>query len=393
MEQNFSDLVRGALDEQTFVSLVLSGPQSGGDTSPRQTVRPVQIRGDWLLQWTTRDGKQERHENLTPDASRKRTQRLFPSTYRNARLVTTSLEVEARITKRGDVRLSQRQIARPAASPLHNRERSYLIPEGTPCPFLEAIGVMTTDGRVRAPMQHKFRQINRYLEFVNDILDSLPAQGPLHVVDFGCGKSGLTFALHHLLTRIHQREVHLVGLDRNASVLATCREIAERLQLDGLEFCEGDIATYRTDSPVHLAVSLHACDTATDDAIAQAIHWNSDVILAVPCCQHELSPQLASDTFSPLLKHGILRERLAADITDTLRAALLERHGYRTQIVEFIELEHTPKNLLIRAVRQKPGPAEEKMEQMETAYRRLKKVLGVESFQLERLLAQQAGGE
>jgi SAM-dependent methyltransferase len=386
MDRPFPEIVREALDDGTFVSLVLSRPCSGCAVPERQTVRPVKLRGGTQFQWSLRAGTQERHENLTAADSARRASDLFPSAYRNARLLTATAEVNARVTKRGDVQTSHRPAAPNAPAVGHNRERRYLIPDGVPCPFLAAIGVMTSDGRVRAQQQHKFRQINRYLEFVEDVVPHLPSEGPLEVVDFGCGKSGLTFALHHLLTAVHGRDIHVVGLDRNASVLANCREIAERLHLRGLEFREGDIASYATGGPVHLAVSLHACDTATDDALAQAVRWKCDVILAVPCCQHELSPQLESAALDLLLRHGILRERFAADATDALRAARLELEGYRTQVLEFIELEHTPKNLLLRAVRLESPSPPERHTHSAAAYATLKPSLGIHHFHLDRLL-------
>jgi SAM-dependent methyltransferase len=210
---------------------------------------------------------------------------------------------------------------------------------------------MTAGGQVRRSMMHKFRQINRFLELVDDIVPSLETGRELRVVDFGCGKSYLTFALHHLLTAIHGRAVRIIGLDRKSDVVRHCAEIAGRLECRGLEFREGDIAGHQESEPVDLAVSLHACDTATDDALAQALRWQSRVILAVPCCQHELARSMASRELAALSRHGILHERFAALATDALRALVLEISGYSTQVVEFIDLEHTAKNVLIRAVR------------------------------------------
>src|SRR5262249_36996839 len=208
--------------------------------------------------------------------------------------------------------------------PAHNRTKQYLIPEGVPCPFLIEIGVMTAEGRGEGSMTHKFRQINRFLELVDDIVPSLGTASELRVVDFGCGKSYLTFALHHLLTAIHGRTVRIIGLDRKADVIGHCAEIAARLGCRGLEFREGDIADHREDGPVDLAVSLPACDTATDDALAQALRWKTRVILAVPCCQHELAKTIDSAQLAPLVRHGILRERFAALATDALRSLVLE---------------------------------------------------------------------
>ncbi|HLJ12086.1 MAG TPA: SAM-dependent methyltransferase, partial [Planctomycetaceae bacterium] len=247
------------------------------------------------------------------------------------------------------------------------------------------IGVMTDEGRVRSAMAHKFRQINRFLEFVDDVVPSLEAGRELRVVDFGCGKSYLTFALHHLLTRIRGRSVSILGLDRNVDVVDQCTRLARRLDLKGLDFRQGDIANHEETEPVDLAVSLHACDTATDDALAKAIGWKSRVILAAPCCQHELAKKIDSRELAPLLRHGILRERLAALATDGLRSLVLEICGYSTQVLEFIDLEHTAKNLLIRAVRRDRADAKQREVRL-ADYRSLKRLLGLGSPHLEKIL-------
>ena len=206
---------------------------------------------------------------------------------------------------------------------------------------------------MRSQRYDKFRQVNRFLELVEDVLPALPA-GPLRIVDFGSGKSYLTFALHHLLTVVHGREVEIVGLDLKAEVVDHCEALARKLGADGLRFEVGDIAGYEALAGVDLVVSLHACDTATDDALDRAVRAGAPVILAVPCCQHELLPQLENPALGPLLRHGTLRERFAAEVTDAARAQLLGAVGYDVQVVEFVELEHTPKNVLLRAVA-RPG--------------------------------------
>jgi SAM-dependent methyltransferase len=210
---------------------------------------------------------------------------------------------------------------------------------------------MTPAGQVKQSRQKKFRQINRYLEMVDDMYPSLPEAGPLHVVDFGCGLSYLTFAVHHLLTALHGRQVQLLGIDQNEQIIRRCRQIAADLQLPGLEFRTARIDDLTLAKPTDLAISLHACDTATDQALAMAVSAEARVILAAPCCQHELASSIQSPPLDVLLRQGILKERLAALATDALRAIALEAAGYRTQILEFIDLEHTPKNLLLRAVR------------------------------------------
>jgi len=234
---------------------------------------------------------------------------------------------------------------------------------------------------VRAARYDKFRQLNRFLELVADVEPELPDRR-LQIVDFGSGKSYLTFALYQFLREQRGRDVHVVGLDLKEDVIAQCDALARKLGYDELAFRVGEIAGFSSDAPVDMVVSLHACDTATDDALAQAVRWEARVIMAVPCCQHELLAQMESaGTLAPMLRHGIVRERFAALATDSLRAQLLELAGYRTQILEFVGLEHTPKNLMIRAVRSAPaGDAGVR------AYRALRDSLGV-SPALERALA------
>ncbi|MCA9069540.1 MAG: SAM-dependent methyltransferase, partial [Planctomycetaceae bacterium] len=220
---------------------------------------------------------------------------------------------------------------------------------------------------------------------VNDVVPHLPSQGILKVVDFGCGKSYLTFALHHLLREIHQRDVRIVGLDRKSSVVRDCQSIAKRLNCVGLEFREGDIWNHQEDQ-IHLAVSLHACDTATDEALAKAVAWQADVILAVPCCQHEIAAMLPPEILPTIQQHGILKDRLAAIFTDSLRSAALESLGYKTQVVEFIEMEHTAKNVLIRAIRRTTSTSA--LNEAQQKYHQLKTEMGIEEFHLDKALEQ-----
>jgi SAM-dependent methyltransferase len=249
---------------------------------------------------------------------------------------------------------------------------------------------MDQAGNVRSSHSRKFRQINRFLEFVEDLTDSLPTDRLLHVVDFGCGKSYLTFAVQHLLTVVQGRRCRITGLDRRRDVVAGCQDVAERLGLTNLEFRVGDIASFVPSQPPDLVISLHACDTATDDALAQAIRWSATGILAVPCCQQELQKLLPSNPLPPLTSWGIARERFCALTTDTHRAALLDAVGYHTQLLEFIDMEHTPKNLLLRAVRVQSGRPERLAHEQQvfaqaTEFRRL---LRIPPLTLERLLSE-----
>ena len=355
------------------------------DEFTKASVRPVVVQDRPVYQFTFHFPDRVTHENLNRPEAVKRALRLMAETFQDAALYTPSADFSLRATGDGSFRCKSGPPTKSAEpSPAHNRAKEYLIPEGVPCPFLVEIGVMTAEGRVKSAMTHKFRQINRFLELVDDIIPSLPAGRELRIVDFGCGKSYLTFALHHLLTSIHGREVRIIGLDRKADVIRHCAGIAGRLGCRGLEFREGDIADHCETEPVDLAVSLHACDTATDDALAQALRWQTRVILAVPCCQHELAKTIGSRELAPLLRHGIVQERFAALATDALRSLVLDMCGYATQVVEFIDLEHTAKNLLIRAVRREHvDPALRAARRAE--YESLKHLLGIETPYLERI--------
>lgn len=364
-----------------FVRLVLSRPTEPG--LAKIPVRPVMIRGDGRYQWAERRDPKETHANLTADETRARIEREFPARFRQLNLLTTGGDFEFRAGPDGNVQVKRSRPSQTSVQPAtHDVSKRYLIVDGSPCPFLEATGVMTAEGRVRASMQHKFRQINRFLEFVNDVYPDLPGEGVLRVVDFGCGKSYLTLAIYHLLAVIHRRDVEIVGIDRSADVVATCGAIIDRLGLSGVSVREGDISQFEQDGPVHLAVSLHACDTATDAAIARAVEWDANVILAAPCCQHEVAGKMASPELELIEQHGILKERFAALATDALRAAALEAAGYRTQVIEFIDLDHTAKNLLIRSVRRtnrSEGSEKNWLERVE----RFKSLLGVSQTAIE----------
>ena len=233
--------------------------------------------------------------------------------------------------------------------------------EGKPVPFLKDLGVMTEDGKIVRTKTDKFRQINRFLEFIEDILPRLERGRELTILDFGCGKSYLTFAMYHYLHELRGYDIRIIGLDLKKDVIDHCGKLADKYGYDKLTFLVGDIADYDGVDRVDMVVTLHACDTATDYALAKAVGWGAEVILSVPCCQHELNARFEGGSgtergecaadLAPVMDYGLLRERFAALATDGLRAKYLEREGYETQVLEFIDMEHTPKNILIRAVK------------------------------------------
>jgi hypothetical protein len=390
----FTTAFAESLRDDSFIQIVLSRPWRDGRHGPelieRVTARPVDVKAGRRIQLTRHETRRETHENLLPDEAIESVTQLFGERFRNGHLFTAEADVIAK-TKGDEVRVTRRSPTKQMADVSHNREKQYLIPDGIPCPFLIEVGVMSADGRVRAARYDKFRQVNRFLEFVSDVYASLPDDGPIRVVDFGCGKSYLTFALHHLLTAVHGRTVEITGLDLKADVVEHCNGIADRLNCQGLRFVAGDMSTWEPSESVHLTVSLHACDTATDVALARSVSWQSQVILSVPCCHHELASQMDRSFLAPVQKHGILHERLAETLTDGLRAAILEEHGYRTQVLEFIDLEHTPRNLLIRAVRRNCDEATPNS--LSESIAALMAAAGLETCSLERLLQSETAAE
>lgn len=210
---------------------------------------------------------------------------------------------------------------------------------------------MDKNGKVKASRYDKFRQINRFLELVEDVIDEVKEKDIVNIVDFGCGKSYLTFALYYYLVEILKLNVNIVGLDLKEDVINFCNEVAEDLNYSNLKFEYGDIKDYKSSEDINMVVTLHACDTATDAALAQAISWGSDIILSVPCCQSEFFQIIENEVLNPMLKHGVIKEKLSSLVTDSLRGEVLELLGYDVQLLEFIDIEHTPKNILIRGVK------------------------------------------
>ncbi len=355
-----SEQVRTILEEHAseVMKVTLSDCVDKSFPSRKVNIHPVLIKGAKVWQWSWQEGRQQRHENLSWEDSVGRILPLLGRTYRQG-VITASQEWHITARNSDGWKIKDRRIesSDQNGSPGiqdHNRKKSYLIPEGQPCPFLQAVGVMTDQGKVRSNQYHKFRQINRFLEMIDDVSEGLlPQDGrTLQIVDYGSGKSYLTFAMRHYFEQ-KGIKVELTAIDVRPDVIKTCREIAEQLGFENMTFEVGEIANFRKGVSIDLAVALHACDTATDDALELALLRQAQVILAVPCCQHELRPKLSGDLLAPMFRHGILKEQFASLLTDTLRALALEREGYSVQIMEFIDLEHTHKNLLLRAVKRR----------------------------------------
>ncbi|MFD2171510.1 class I SAM-dependent methyltransferase [Tumebacillus lipolyticus] len=342
------------IDGQKLTQANLSNLRQKDQVSFRKvTVKPVLVKQELKYQFTYHFEKKTTNENLTPSEAHAKLRDLLQTVFRQAMLHSQAADHQVLISKKEKVTILKQKATKANVELVHDRKKKYLLAEGKPVPFLIELGVMNQEGKVLAKKYDKFRQINRFLEMIDDVVPFLNRERRLNIVDFGCGKSYLTFALYHFLKEEQGFDLNVIGLDLKEDVIRHCNALATSLQYDNLNFLVGDINRYDQLEQVDMVVTLHACDTATDAALEKAVRWGAEVILSVPCCQHELFGQIENETLSPLLKHGILKERFSALATDAVRAQILELVGYRAQILEFIDLEHTPKNLLIRAVKQK----------------------------------------
>lgn len=358
-EKKFSEMFQ----QKTFILGIWSQPRHS--SIPRKIIiRPVQIQNEERYQVTEEKDQKAFHANITMEECMRRMKEEWISLYKQATFFTTQADYHIMISKKHQMTIKSKKPTKTLPRIEHNRSKAYILTEGVPIPFLVELGVMTSQGKVHSEKFHKFRQINRFLEFIEEIIPHFPLHKTLKIIDFGSGKAYLTFALFHYLHFIKGFELDVTGLDLKADVIAFCQNLVERLGWKGLRFIQGDIDRHSEKEEIDLVVSLHACDTATDAAIEKAVRWGARVILAVPCCQHELFSQVACDALQPLLRHGILKERFAALATDAARVQLLSILGYQTQILEFIDLEHTPKNLLIRAIKRlRPHPVKEALKE------------------------------
>lgn len=334
-----------------FIGATLSNPRE--KEGPKKVkVRPVLKKEQLLFQCEEHRNNQVFHENC---ASARAVDVLskYMEQFRQMQLETKQMKYTILVSKKGKVTIQKKQQTGcvKEVNLSHNRSKKYILEEGIAVPFLQDLGVMTQEGKIVRTKFDKFRQINRFLEFIEDILPQLDKEREVTILDFGCGKSYLTFAMYYYLHELKQMDVRIIGLDLKKEVIRHCNELSEKYGYEKLKFLEENIADYTGVDEVDMVVTLHACDTATDFALAKAVGWNAKVILSVPCCQHELNGQIKSDVLAPILKYGLIKERLAALVTDAMRAEYLEGQGYDAQILEFIDMEHTPKNILIRAVK------------------------------------------
>lgn len=337
-----------------LIKIIFSAKRKKSLDLNRVTIRPLILGGQLMYQAEYTYPKKVTHANLSAGHAAEISLSLIKSDFKQVNIFLADEEIQVLAAKPENPRItSKRTSPVSSASFSHNRTKQYIIPDGSPCDFLIELGVMGSDGKVFPRAYSKFRQINRYLEIVDDVFRYLPSGRTLRIIDFGCGKAYLTFALYHYLKKIKNRDVEIIGLDLKEDVIRFCSDAAQRLGYSQLKFIMGDIADYTNDK-ADMVVTLHACDTATDYALINAVKWGTKVILSVPCCQHELFSRIKNDLHQPILKYGILKDRLTEYLTDGLRGLKLEACGYDVAMIEFTSLEHTARNIMIKAVRTRP---------------------------------------
>lgn len=366
------------LDEK-LVRIIISKSRIKGEKRKIQ-IRPILLKGALVFQAEDYKQKQVFHQNLSGKEALEKIGEWMQE-MQQLELLHQDGRVNMLVSKKGKITLKQSKngCQVPQADLTHNRKKKYILDPQVKVPFLEDLGVQTSEGKIVHSRYDKFRQINRFLEFVEDILPALPKDREVVILDFGCGKSYLTFAMYYYLHELKGYDIRIIGLDLKEDVIRHCNELRTRYGYEKLDFLTGDIADYDGVDQVDMVVTLHACDTATDFALDKAIRWNAKVILSVPCCQHELNRQISNEILAPAFKYGLIQERMAALFTDAIRGNLLEEAGYQVQLLEFIDMEHTPKNILIRAVKHgKQGQHGKKEKQLHSDVQRMLEFLHVD---------------
>lgn len=350
--KNLNDLLYRQINDN-LIHVIISGRRNKQEELKKIKIRPVEIKDRLFFQATEYIENKVVHKNYEAEEIITYILNHLQTDFKQCQLETTTEIYSVLVSKKGHTSISVKKRGAKLAKTVknHNREKNYLIKPQDKAPFLMDLGIVTADGKIANSKYDKFKQINRFLEFIQDVLPILDKDREISIIDFGCGKSYLTFAMYYFLHDVKGYDIKVTGLDLKRDVIAKCNELSRKYGYDKLSFELGNIADYDKTSSADMVVTLHACDTATDYAIEKAVKWDAKVILSVPCCQHELNRQIENELLRPVLKYGILKERFSAILTDAIRAEILEEYGYETQILEFIDMEHTPKNLLIRAVK------------------------------------------
>ena len=357
MNEELKELLADTLNEGLYQIIISNARRK--EEAFKVKIRPVMLKKELLFQETVYRGTKVFHENYKGTELSARIENYLLNDFKQCEIEHTIEKATVLSSKKGKITVKRKQHAKTpnaaafkaAFSMEHNRVKNHLLKEGIAVPFLVDLGVQNADGSIVRSKYDKYKQINRFLEFIQDVLPALPTEREIRIVDFGCGKSYLTFAIYYYLHELMGRDISITGLDLKTDVIEKCNQLSRKYGYEKLRFLTGDIAEYDEIDTVDMVVTLHACDTATDYALNKALKWDTKIILSVPCCQHEVNDQIDCEKLQPLLQYGIIKERMSALITDALRADLLKAEGYDVDLLEFIDMEHTPKNILIRAVK------------------------------------------
>jgi len=355
-QDEFAARLEASVQDGTFVRLTLGKPQGADPTLRKVIIRPVQLKAGPRLSFVWRHDTRDITKNHPPTEALHEVAGLLGPVFQSAHLATTEREVQLEYRRDGEPRLSLGRASTPTAPPDHDRPKARLLTAASQ-DWLEALGVTNAQGTVRPGMADKHRQIHHYVELVSHLVAgaTLPADRPVEVADMGCGKGYLTFALHDYFDQVARRSARVCGVEARPDLVALCNRIAHDTHRPKLSFLAGTIETAPL-PPSDILIALHACDTATDDALARGVAARAALLVVAPCCQKELRPQLtAPPVLAPALRHGLWQERQAEFVTDALRALLLEWAGYDTKAFEFISTEHTAKNVMLAATR-RPAP-------------------------------------
>ncbi|MBS4539531.1 SAM-dependent methyltransferase [Clostridium sp. D2Q-11] len=349
--ERLEEVLKENLENDKFIYAVLSDKKTKGLEYKKVTIKPVKIKDNILIQFTFNYDKKVIHNNLSIKDAIGEILDLIKDKFKQMMIFTVNNDYQVFSNKKSKIRILKKSPTKAQVNINHNKKKNYIIQEGDTCDFLIQLGVMNEEGKVYKKKYNKFRQINRFLEMVSDVIPNLNKNKKLKIIDFGCGKSYLTFALYYYLVDKLDYNVEMIGLDLKEDVIDFCNELSRTLNYEDLRFEKGDIEGFNQFDNVDMVITLHACDTATDDALVKAVHWGANVIMSVPCCQHELFNKIDNEVMVPMLKHGIIKEKLSSLITDSIRGNILEILGYDIQLLEFIDMEHTPKNILIRGIK------------------------------------------
>ena len=359
------------LSSENLIYGVLSNKRNAVTPYKKVTVSPFLSKGEIMYQFEIFDEKKAYQQNCK-DFKEKLLETL--PLYKNFSLFTDKHDYQILVGKKGNLNIKSSNPTKSMSIDGHNKSKNYYFKDGVTYDFLVSLGISTPDGKIKPTKYNKFVQINRYIEILGNSIKELDFGKKITIVDFGCGKSYLTFALYYFITNETKKKVEVIGIDLKEDVIKDCTKLASELGYNGMRFINGDINDFKGDN-VDIAISLHACDTATDIALIKGAQWGSKLIVAVPCCHHQLFDMIKNQDLMPILKYGVLKDKFASILTDAIRGLALQSVGYDVNIMEFTPLENTPKNVLIKAVR----TGKEDKEAMDS-YNKLKEMFNVSPY-------------